>query len=182
MTTGRVDWARRPGPDEHAPYFARYITQVPDGDLVTTLERDGAALVRRLRSIPLALETHAYAPDKWTVRAVIGHIIDVERVFELRALWFARGAATPLPGFEENDWARASNADDRALAELADELEAVRRSTVRMLKGFDAAALERRGVSNGVELTPRAAAWIIAGHATHHLRILEERYLTAATP
>ena len=182
MTRTQVDWSRRPGTDEHAPYFGRYIVQVPDGDLLATLERDGAAFVRRLRAVPRELETHAYAPDKWTVRAVVGHIIDAERVFEMRALWFARGAVAPLPGFEENDWARVSNADARPLAELADELAAVRAATVRLLASLDAAALDRRGIANGLAMTPRAAAWVIAGHAEHHRRILEERYLSSASP
>jgi uncharacterized damage-inducible protein DinB len=174
---GRPDWSRRPETGECAPYYDRYISQVRAGDLLATLEHDGRALVEQLRAIPEARETHAYAPDKWTIRGLVGHVIDTERVFTGRALWFARGAPTPLPGFEENDWARVSNADRRPLRELADELDAVRRSTVHFLRGCEAATLDRRGVANGLECTVRAAAWIIAGHALHHRRILEERYL-----
>jgi uncharacterized damage-inducible protein DinB len=177
MAEDRPDWSRRPGPDECAPYYDRYISQVADGDLLATLERDGRGLVERLRAIPPERELHAYAPDKWTVRALVGHVIDAERVFASRALWFARAAGTPLPGFEENDWARTSNADRRPLRELADELDAVRRSTVRLLAGCDDAAIERRGIANGLECTVRAAGWIIAGHAVHHRSVLEERYL-----
>jgi uncharacterized damage-inducible protein DinB len=177
MSAARPDWTRRPGPGECATYYDRYIAQVADGDLLATLERDGRAFVERLRALPAERELHAYAPGKWTIRALAGHVIDTERVFALRALWFARAAPTQLPGFEENDWARASNADRRPLRELADELDAVRRATVLFLRGCDAEALDRRGIANERELTVRAAAWIIAGHAVHHRRILEERYL-----
>lgn len=171
------DWTRRPEPDEYAPYYETYLARIPAGDLLATLEREEARLLATIRAVPPDRETHAYAPGKWTIRELVGHVIDAERVFALRALWFARGADTPLPGFEENRWARTSNAAERALSLLGEELVAVRRASVALLRGLDGPALDRRGVANGVEFTVRAAAWIIAGHALHHRIVLEERYV-----
>ena len=171
------EWAERPGPDEFGDDYGRYVRLVPDGDVLATLERAGAELVSRLRSVPAELERHRYAPGKWTVREVVGHCADTERVFALRALWFARGDTAALPGFEQGDWASASNADARSLAELLDEWRAVRQATVLLFRGLDAAAARRRGVANGVGFTVRAIPWILAGHEAHHRKVLEERYL-----
>jgi hypothetical protein len=170
------DWSLRPALTDHSAFHARYIERVPDGDVLATLERDGDALVRLLRAVPADRERFAYAPGKWTVREVVGHMVDTERVLTLRALWFARSGAAPLPGFEEEEWGRVSNAGERRLAEIVDELAAVRRSTLFLFRSFDAAALEHRGVANGAEFTARAMAWIVAGHALHHRRILEDQY------
>jgi uncharacterized damage-inducible protein DinB len=176
-STQRPDWRRRPTPDEHAPYFAKYVALVPDADLLETLKHEGAATLARLRALPPAREDHRYAPGKWSVRELVGHVIDAERVFCYRALAFARGDANPLPGFEEDDWARTSNAGARSLGELCDDWEAVRAATIRLFGGMDAAALDRRGTANEVPVTVRALAWLLAGHAVHHRAILEERYL-----
>ena len=178
MTEGdRPDWTRRPATDEHALYYGRYVASVPDGDVIETLEREGDALLALLRALPPRLEEHRYAPDKWSVRDLVGHCIDAERVFAYRALAFARGDGNALPGFEENEWARTSNAGDRSLAELCDDWEAVRAATVRLLRGLDRAALGRGGTASNARVTVRALAWIIAGHAAHHRAVLEERYL-----
>ena len=173
----KPDWSRRPAAEEHAPYYRTYLTHVPDGDVLVTLDREAEHLLQTLRSVPPDRERHAYAAGKWTIRELVGHVIDAERVFAHRALWFARAASTSLPGFEENDWARTSNANDRPLAALGEELVAVRRASVALLRSLDAATLDRRGAANGVEFTVRAVAWILAGHAMHHRRVLEERYL-----
>ncbi|HET7456635.1 MAG TPA: DinB family protein [Gemmatimonadaceae bacterium] len=170
----------RPTAGEYAPYYDRYISQVPDGgDLVTLLEREGAAMVALVRSLPEEKGAYRYAPGKWSIKEVLGHIIDAERVFTYRALRAARGDRTPMPGFEQDDWVRDSNAASRSLADLATEYAAVRASTVALFRGLDDASAMRRGVANGVEVTPRALAWIVAGHERHHRRILEEQYLHA---
>ena len=105
----RADWSRRPSADEHAPYYSKYLALVPDGDLIETMKREGAATLARLRALPPAREEHSYAPGKWSVRELVGHVIDGERVFSYRALAFARGDVNPLPGFEESEWARVAD-------------------------------------------------------------------------
>jgi hypothetical protein len=154
--TGRPDWRGRPAAEECNPYYLRYLARVPDGDLLETLTRAGAATMKLLRAIPREREEHRYEPGKWSVREVVGHAIDAERVFSYRALAFARADGNPLPGFEENEWAAVSNAGDRALAELCDDWAAVRASTVALLGGLDApAAGSRRPRSTAP--APRAA-------------------------
>ena len=170
----------RPDPADHPPYYRRYVERVPEGDVVDVLERqveDTLALVGRFSP---GREEHRYAPDKWSVRDVVGHVVDAERVFSLRLLWMAREAAAEQPGFEENDWAAVSNAGRRPLAELGEELRAVRTATVALLRGLDEAAWRRRGTANGVGFTVAALAHVIAGHELHHRAVLEERYLPEA--
>jgi hypothetical protein len=175
--TGAPDWSRRPEAAEHNPYYARYLALVPDGDLLKTLAREGASTLALLRGVRPEREVHRYAPGKWSVREVVGHAIDAERVFGYRALAFARGDANPLPGFEEQEWAQVSNAHERPLAELCDEWERVRSSTVGLLRGLDSEALDRTGTASGWTVSVRALGWLIAGHAAHHRAVLEERYL-----
>lgn len=167
----------RPSADEYDPYYANYIAGVPDGDLLTLLERQGGETAALLRALPESRGTHRYSAEKWSVKDVVAHVADAERVFGYRALRFARGDRTPLSGFEQDDWVRAAGADARSLADLVRELEAVRGATVALFRGMDDAAIARRGTANGVEITTRALAWIVAGHERHHVRILRERYL-----
>jgi len=168
--------ARRPAPDEHDPYYSTYIDKVPDGDIVETLRSGGAEAVARLRAVPGELETFRYAPGKWSIREAVGHVVDVERMFSFRALHMARADPAPLPGMDQEVWSAASNAGERTLAALADELAAVRAATVALFGSLDEAAWSRRGVASGLEVSVRALAWIVAGHELHHRRILEERY------
>lgn len=170
---------RRPAPDEHAEYYGRYIGLVPDGDLVRMLAEQVEDTAALLSAVPADAETFAYAPGKWSVREVVGHLIDVERLFAFRCLHVARGDPAALPGMEQEDWARISNAGSRPLPRLVEELRAVRGATVSLIEGLDEAALDRRGVASGVEFTVRAFPWIVAGHERHHLGILRERYLPA---
>jgi hypothetical protein len=169
---------QRPLEDEYAPYYANYISQVPDGDVIRTLTKQIDETQALIKSIPEDRGGHRYAPDKWSIREVIGHLIDSERIFAYRALRFARADVNPLAGFDQDEYVRASGSDRRSLAELASEFEYVRRSTIAMLGSFDDLAAERRGKANNNEVSVRAIAWIIAGHERHHLRILRERYLT----
>ena len=169
----------RPDATEYPPFYARYVAGVPETDVIAALRDSARELLAVLTAIPDARGGFRYAPDKWTIRDVIGHMIDAERIFGYRALRLARGAATPLPGFEENDYARHAEADARPLADLVDELRIVREGTVRLFHSFPAEAWTRRGVVNGREVSVRALAYIVAGHARHHLGVLRERYLTA---
>lgn len=169
----------RPDATEYAPFYARYVAGVPEQDVVATLRDSGRELVAALAAIPESRGGYRYAPEKWTVRDVIGHMIDAERIFGYRALRLARGDATPLPGFEENDYARAAAADARTVVDLTDELGVVRDGTVRLFASFPDDAWTRRGVVNGRDVSVRALAYITAGHARHHFDVLRERYLKA---
>jgi hypothetical protein len=169
----------RPEPGEFAPYYTRYIEAVPDGDLLLLLEEGAEEVLNLLRAFGEERAGHRYAPGKWSVKEVVGHVADTERVFAYRALRFARGDATPLPGFEQDAYVMAAGFDRRSLADLAEEFADVRKATLKLLAGFDAPALMRSGVASGHPLTTRAAAWIIAGHEQHHAQVLRERYLTS---
>jgi len=167
----------RPAPGEFAPFYGTYIRSVPDGDILRTLEVELHRTLALLASVPPALETQSYAPGKWTVREVVGHLIDAERVFGVRALTFARRDPGPLPGFHEDAWASASNAGARPLSELAGEFQAVRTGHLFLLRGLDGEAGTREGTASGAGVTVRALAWIMAGHQIHHRVVLQERYL-----
>jgi hypothetical protein len=166
----------RPGADEHIPYFGRYITLVPGDDAWPALEFQVDETLRLLRPLDEQAALHRYEPGKWSVKEVVGHITDVERVFAYRALRFGRADATPLPGFDENAWVPVGGFDQRPLIELIDELRTVRASTLALLRGFDAEALARRGPANEAHVSVRALAWIIAGHERHHRQLLRDRY------
>jgi hypothetical protein len=165
----------RPGADEYPEYYGRYISKVPDGDVLKMLERQLDDTLTLLRNVPPDREKYRYQPEKWSIREVVGHVLDVERVFGLRALHFARGDATPLPSFEQDDWARISNAGERPLADLAEEFRLVRLGHVLMFRGLDPDAALRRGRTTA-EFTVRSMAWILAGHEIHHQRGLREAY------
>lgn len=167
----------RPGTDEYAPYYAGYISEVPEGDLLETLTHQLDEILVLCGSIGEAQGDHAYAPGKWTIKEVLGHLNDAERVFAYRALRIARGDTTPLPGFDENVYTPESGARARTLADLAEEFAAIRRATLSLLATFTAETAARRGTASGNPASARAVAWTIAGHAGHHVRILRERYL-----
>jgi uncharacterized damage-inducible protein DinB len=168
----------RPAADEAATFYRRYIDAVPDGDVRATL---AAQIDATAALVDGADAGHAYAPGKWTVRQVVQHLADAERIFATRLLRIARGDATPQPGFDENAYADATAADTRPLADVADDLRAVRASTLALLGGLPADAWSRTGIVSGHPVSVRALAWIAAGHERHHAAILRERYgLTGA--
>jgi DinB superfamily len=166
----------RPAADEHAPYYGKYIALVPAGDLVEVLRSQEPELVALLQSFAGDAAERGYAPGKWTVKEVVGHLSDVERVMGYRALRIARGDATPLPGFDENAYTPAGAFGARTLDDLIDELLAVRAATVALFGGLPADAWERRGTFSDGPGTTRALACIIAGHTLHHAEILRTRY------
>jgi len=178
-TGGIVTTAReqKPHASEYLPYYGRYIALVPDGDVFLTLEsqmRDSKSI---LTAIPAAVGSYRYAPGKWSVNELIGHVIDTERIFSVRALRFARGDTSPLPGFEQDDYVRNASFDSYPLAELIAELETVRRSTLFLFRHLTEDAWMRKGVASKAEISVRAVAYIIAGHELHHREILRSRYL-----
>ncbi|HJU64164.1 MAG TPA: DinB family protein [Gemmatimonadaceae bacterium] len=167
----------RPEAADYAPYYGRYIEQVPDGDVLRLLEDQISSTLRLLRGIPEERGGHRYAPEKWSIKDVVGHLSDAERIFAYRSLRIARGDETPLPGFDQDPYVTNGNFDRRTLADLASELESVRAATLSLFRGLDAAAFARRGTASGVVFTVRALPYIIAGHERHHVTILRSRYL-----
>jgi len=171
--------ATRPVAGEFLPYFATYIDKVPDGDVIAVLEAGIGTTRKTLATVSEERAGYRYAEGKWSIKEVIGHMSDTERIFTYRLLAFARGDAGPLPGFDENAYTPAQESDRVPFAWLLDELAAVRGATLALLKVLPPEAWERRGIASTHALSVRAAAWIIAGHEIHHRRVLQERYLTA---
>ena len=168
----------RPQDDEYIPYYGKYIGLVPDGDLVDTLRTQIRETLSLLRAIPEDRASYRYAPGKWSIKEVVGHLADVERIMTYRALRIARADATPLPGFDENAYVPAANFEARSLGSLAHELAEVRRATVAFFETLEPTVAARRGSANNNEISVRALAYIVAGHERHHVKILRERYLT----
>ena len=166
----------RPSADEHLPYFSRYIDLVPDGGIVAQLASQLEPLLSRLAGLSQAQALHRYAPDRWSVLEVIGHLCDVERVFSFRALHLARGDASALPGFDQDVWMRGVDWNDRRLADVLAEWRAARAAALGVFEHLSAEAWSRRAVVSGHALTPRACAYIMVGHVRHHVRSLEETY------
>ena len=172
----------RPAPGEYAQYFERYIELVPHGDIVETLSHQLGETLALLQDVPPERETHRYAPGKWSIREVVGHMIDVERVFAFRAIAIARSDDVDLPSMEQDEWASHSNAGERPLDDLAQEWASVRRSSVHLFDTLAAGAAERRGRAGGNPFTVRSLAWIMAGHELWHRERLARDYLAPTRP
>ena len=168
--------AARPDATEYAAYYEKYVSLV-EGDVLETLARQGAETASLLASIPEDAAGSRYEPGKWSVKELVGHVIDGERIFAYRALRFARGDQTPLEGFDQDPYVASGNFDARTLTSLAEELTHVRASTLALLRSLGPEAWARRGTASDNEVTVRALAYITAGHEAHHVRILRERYL-----
>jgi hypothetical protein len=168
----------RPDASEYAPYYATYLDKVPADvtDILKHLKKQGLVMLGLLRRMDDAAAEHRYAPDKWSVKEVVGHLIDTERLFGFRALWFARQDAQEQPGMDPDVWAAASNAHRRSLAALWREQHVVRTDQVYLFQSFDSAAVARAGIGSGNRMSVRAIPWIIAGHERHHMDILRDRY------
>jgi hypothetical protein len=167
----------RPEPSEAAPYYARYIGRISNPDIAAELESQADEILGVLSGIAPERSLHRYAPDKWSMRQVLNHINDTERVFAYRAFWFARGFEGPLPSFDQDISAREAAADSFAWSNHIEEFRAVRLSTLALFRNLPDEAWMRGGVASGNPVTVRALAYIIAGHASHHCAILTERYL-----
>lgn len=168
-----------PAEGEYAPFYAGYIALAAKGDLLTRLDAQIQEVSGLLRCLSEEEALARYAPGKWSVKEVAGHLADTERIMAYRALRIARGDATPLAGFDENTFVANANFDARPLSSLVEEWETVRRSTLLLLRGLDGEAAARVGNANGVPITVRALGFIIAGHVAHHLDILRTRYSLA---
>jgi len=168
----------RPAPDEYAPYFQQYLDKVPAGveDIMSHLKRQGLIWLSLLRRLDDAQAEFRYQPDKWSVKEMVGHLIDTERVFAFRALWLAREASAELPGMDQDAWVSGGGAHRRPLAALWREQHVCRTDHVYLFRSLDQDAVGRPGIVDGNNLTARAVPWIIAGHEKHHLDVLRERY------
>ena len=181
------DQAARPGylpstmtvPDrsEAADYYFTYIDLVPAGDVAELLAAQERETVQLLGGISDQSSLHRYAPDKWSIREVVSHLCDTERLFVFRAFWFARGFESPLPSFDQNVAISTAAADDRSWSSLIEEFQAVRAATLTFFRSLPAAAWARRGIASGNPFTVRALAYLTVGHVTHHIGILRDRYL-----
>lgn len=167
----------RPTPDEYGAFYAGYVARVPEGDLTTILKAQVVETLALLDGVPEAVADRSYAPGKWTLKEVVGHMADTERVMGYRALCIARGDRTPLPGFEQDDYVAAAGFGKRRLDDLAAELGHLRAGTVSLLGGLEPGAWSRLGEASGHPVSVRALACIIAGHELHHYAVLRERYL-----
>jgi hypothetical protein len=167
----------RPQRDEAADYYFTYIDQVPDDDIVSSLTVQHAAALAVLREISEERSQHRYQHDKWSLREVLGHVNDTERLFVARAFWFARGFETPLPSFDQNVAVAAAAADERSWASHVAEFDAIRAATIAFFANLPVDAWLRRGIASDNPFTVRALAYLAVGHVTHHLAIMRERYL-----
>jgi uncharacterized damage-inducible protein DinB len=166
----------RPQAGEYAPYYERYISLVQGEDILNTLDQQRRQTMLLLSCRDDDEGEFRYAPDKWSAKEVLGHVCDTERIFAYRALRIARADATPLAGFEQDDYVRNGPFAQRPLADQVEDFIAVRRATLSLLRNLDEAAWVRRGIANKNEVSVRALAYIIAGHELHHRGILEEKY------
>jgi uncharacterized damage-inducible protein DinB len=170
---------KRPEPTEYAEFYANYVSKVPGADILSVLESQRLQMLQLFAGRSERDGSFRYAPGKWTVKEVLGHITDTERIFTYRALRIARGDQTPLPGFEQDDFVKNGNFSERRLAGLAEEFALVRSASLALFRSFPKEAWARRGVASQKEVTVHALAFITAGHQIHHRIILEERYFPA---
>ena len=169
----------RPAPGEHAAYYARYVDLVPEGDVLDTLTSQLGDTLALLQQVPREREGHRYAPGKWSIREVVGHLLDTERVMAYRALAMARSDGVELPSMDPDEWSGRSGAPQRSLDDLASEWAGVRRANVHFFATLPEEALERRGRASGNEFTVRSFPWIIAGHEIWHRERLATDYLAS---
>jgi hypothetical protein len=169
----------RPESTEYPPFYETYVSKVQGGDVISHLESQRLQTAQLFAASTERDGNFRYAPGKWTIKEVVGHLSDSERIFSYRALRIARGDQTPLPGFEQDDYVKNGNFGEQSLADLVAEYGAVRVATLALLRSFNAEAWSRRGTASNNPITVRALAFIIAGHELHHRDILKERYFPA---
>jgi uncharacterized damage-inducible protein DinB len=166
----------RPADNEYAAYYVTYISKVPEGDLLNFMELQTAEFNGLVNDLPDEQATQPPAPGKWSVKQVLGHLCDTERIMGYRALRFARADKTEIEGFEQDDYVVAANSNERSTTELLAELKSVRGATLSLLESLTTPESERSGIANGKSISVRALAYIIAGHAQHHLELLRKQF------
>ena len=162
---------------DYNEYFARYIGLVDDKELLTAMEVNYNTFLENVEIISEEKSSFRYADDKWSIKELISHIIDTERIFAYRALRFSRNDKTELSGYDENHYASFCRADERSIADLIHEFDVTRQSTIALYKSFDKTMLDRNGSANGIEIGVTSIGYLIAGHCQHHINILNERYI-----
>ena len=172
-----ASYTARPEASEYAPYYDTYVSKVPDGDILQLLTTQIDETLALLGNLSEEQAEYRYAPDKWTLKEVVGHMGDTERIFAYRALRFSRNDATPLPGFDQKPFNEASTFSERTLADLLAEFRAIRQTTIYLFKGMNENMMTRTGTASQAAISVRALAYLIAGHERHHVGILRERYL-----
>jgi DinB family protein len=170
---------KRPEQSEAAEYYFTYINKVPDGDIRRILHAQSVDVLPLLEDVPESQADYRYAADKWSIREVLAHLNDCERLFVFRAFWFARGLDSPLPSFDQNVAIVGAEASHRSWADHLAEFRAVRAASLAFFDGLTEGAWDRRGIASDNPFTVRALAYITAGHVAHHAAILVERYLPA---
>lgn len=172
-----MSFSERPGTDELPAFYRGYVEHVQGVDMVEAMRTAGHRMHALLHDAPPGLGDHRYAPGKWSVKEVLQHVIDAERIFAYRALRFARNDASELPGFDEDAYTPAAEAMRRPLSALLEEHDAVRASSILLFSSFSPDMLLRSGIANQRRISVRAIGWTIAGHADHHARVITDRYL-----
>ncbi len=167
----------RPQLETLPAFYQRYVDNVKDLDMLDALRTASQSSLQTIRAIPETKGEHRYETGKWSIKEVLTHMMDVERIMSYRALRFARNDKTDLPGFEENDYAPEANAHSRTIVQLADEMSRLRTTTLDLFSSFTDKMLKREGTANKNHLSVLNLGYIIPGHELHHLRILQERYL-----
>lgn len=167
----------RPEKTEYDPYYETYVSLVPDGDIVDILEAQAAEVNDLFSRIPEEKGPYAYADGKWTIKELLGHLIDGERMFMYRTFRISRGDETPIEGFEQDGYIKNARSNSRSFADLIEEFTDLRRANVIAYRHFSDEDWSRTGTANQVEITPKALVYVAAGHIKHHLNILRERYL-----
>jgi uncharacterized damage-inducible protein DinB len=170
---------KRPQKGDYADYLGNYISLVPSGDFLEILQQQRQDLNRLISPLSEDQADFRYAPGKWSIKEVVGHISDTERIFAYRLLRISRGDQTPLPSFDQDPYIETGKFSARKLRDLLDEFSAVREASIALIRSLDDAAWQRRGISSQKEITTTALAFVIAGHVRHHLNLIEERYLSA---
>ncbi len=171
------NYAQRPESREYPAYFKKYIDRVPHGNILQILEGQWEELSRFFTEIGEEKARYRYHPDKWSIKEVLGHVIDTERIFAYRALSIARGEITALPGFEQDEYVENSSFNELQLTDLLTEFEDLRRANLSMIRNFSGQMMERQGIANKLEISVRAILWAMTGHVTHHLEIIQKKYL-----
>jgi uncharacterized damage-inducible protein DinB len=167
----------RPDLNTVPQFYKGYVEHVKDFDMLEAIKKSGTTTIELIKSIPEAKGEYRYQPEKWSIKELLCHMMDAERIFAYRALRFARNDKTPLSGFEEKDYAPEANANGRTILQLAKEMETLRLSTIDLFASFTPSMLKRTGTANNVELSVLNLGYIVAGHESHHRKVLTERYL-----
>lgn len=166
----------KPQAHEYNPYYDKYVSKVPEGEVLALLQSQSEETLALLRQVPESRAGFRYAPGKWSIKEVVGHMCDTERIMAYRALRVGRGDTKPLPGFEQDDYIQTGNFERRTLADLVNEFQLIRQTTLALFRNFDEEALLRMGTASDSPISTRALVYIVAGHERHHAQILKEKY------